>query len=119
VAEQDAIADQPAHPPETSASRFQADGPFWFAIALSLAGIAFFLFGSVTIIPWIEDERTIETARSVWLALSRHLPVLGPDAIVKAGFWVLVGLIAILSVLLLVLAATVRDSNEPTGDHPA
>jgi drug/metabolite transporter (DMT)-like permease len=95
------------------------DGPFLFAAALGIGGLLFFAFGSVTIVPWIEAERTPETVRSIWVALSRNLPELGPDALVRAGFWMLIAVIAVLGVAVMLMASTVRDDVEPGNDTPA
>jgi hypothetical protein len=92
--------------------RVRRDGPFWLAIAAAVGGAVFILLGSVTIVPWISDERQRETVRSVWLALSRNLPDIGQPTLEKIGFWVLVALVAALSVALMIAASAVRDDGE-------
>lgn len=99
-------------------NRLRTDGPFWLALLLSAGGLVYVLFGSVTIVPWIPDERTRQTVRSVWLALSRNLPDLGPDTLVRFGFWVIVALIGALSVGLMVMASAVRDDADSSGESP-
>ena len=98
----------PSEPPAVH-SGVRRDGPFWLAAVLSAGGILFFLLGSVKIVPWIEDERERQTVRSIWLALSRHLPDLGPDLVVKIGFWLIIAVVAVLSVALLFLASSIHD----------
>lgn len=99
--------------------RLRKDGPFWLALLLAAGGLGFVIFGSVTVLPWISDERERQTVRSVWLALSRNLPDFGPDALVRAGFWVIIVLIGLLSVGLMVLASSVRDETGPGVEPPA
>jgi len=104
---------------ESAKRRVRTDGPFWLAVLLSAGGLIFLLIGSVTVMPWISSERESRTIRSIWLAFSRNLPDLGPDLLVKAGFWLLLGAIGILMVGLMVFASTVRDEPEPDVDLPA
>ena len=96
--------------------RMRIDGPGWLAALLSIAGIVFLFFGSVTIVPWIADERERMTVRSIWMALSRNLPDLGPDSLVRAGFWILVVCTATLAVGLMMLVSQVRDEPGAGGD---
>jgi hypothetical protein len=95
--------------------RVRRDGPFWFALVLVAVGSGVVLLASVTILPWIDDERTSQSIRSIWLALSRNLPDVGPDAVVRIGFWVIVVVIGLLSVGLMVLASAVRDDADPSA----
>ena len=104
---------------DSVARRNWSGGPFWLAVLLSAGGLIFLLVGSVTVTPWIEDERESRTIRSVWLAFSRNLPDLGPDLLVKVGFWLLLGTIGIAMIGLMVYASTVRDEPEPDVDSPA
>jgi hypothetical protein len=99
--------------------RLRKDGPFWLALLLAAGGLGYLLLGSVTILPWIPDERASQTIRSVWVALSRNLPDLGPETFVRAGFWVVIVLIGLLSTALMVLASTVRDEAAPGVEPPA
>ncbi len=105
--------DRPESDREEARPRF--NGPFWLAAILSVAGLAFLSFGSVTIVPWIADERESMTVRSIWLALSRNLPDLGPDLLVRAGFWVIVALVVALAIALMFLASTIDDDARTSG----
>ena len=78
---------------------------------LAAGGGVYLLAGSVTIVPWISDERERETIRSIWAALSRNLPDIGVPTLEKIGFWFLLALVAVLSVALMVLASAVRDDD--------
>lgn len=104
---------------ESAQRRVRTDGPFWLALLLSAGGLIFLLVGSVTVMPWISRERESRTVRSIWLAFSRNLPDLGPDMLVKVGFWLLLGAIGVLMIGLMVFASTVRDEPEPDVDPPA
>lgn len=119
MADQEHSAGRNEIEPASAYDRMRRDGPFWLAALLSSAGLLFLAIGSITIVPWISDERERQTIRSIWLALSRNLPDIGPDALVKAGFWLLLILIAALSIGLMLLASTVRDEPEPGVDPPA
>jgi hypothetical protein len=94
MSEQTQTMEKPAErePEVTSDPPVRRDGPFWLAIAVGIGGAIFLLFGSVTIVPWISDERESRTVRSVWLALSRNLPDIGQPTIEKIGFWFLIAL---------------------------
>jgi len=88
-------------------------GPFWLAVALATAGVVYVLAGSLTIVPWIDDERERATVRSVWLALSRNLPDIGLPTLEKAGFWLLLALVAVLCIALMIAASAVGEGDEP------
>ena len=81
------------------------DGPFWLAIAIAAGGAIYLLLGSLTIVPWISDERESERIRDTWLALSRNLPDIGQPTLEKIGFWILLALAAGLCVALLIAAS--------------
>ena len=100
--------------PEARKDRWiKPGGPFWLAIAISTAGVGYLLLGSLTILPWISDERERATVRSVWLALSRNLPDIGLPTLEKAGFWLLVGLVAALCVALMIAASATGEDDKP------
>jgi hypothetical protein len=105
--EQSDVVPERAAPPVV-----KRDGPFWLAVALAAGGALYILLGSLTILPWISDERGRETVRSVWFAMSRHLPDIGQPTLAKLGFWLLVSLVAMLCVWLLIAASRVRDDDE-------
>lgn len=94
-------------------------GPLIFAAVLALAGVIYTLAGSVTVVPFLSDERRREPIRKMWAALSRDLPDIGHPGLEKAGFWIVVALTAILSVAVMLVAATVTDSSEPEADSAA
>ncbi|MCC6704117.1 MAG: hypothetical protein IT334_04515 [Thermomicrobiales bacterium] len=119
MAEGERAAVQTSVTSEPAQRRIRMDGPFWLAVLLSAGGLIFLLVGSVTVMPWISRERESRTIRSIWLAFSRNLPDLGPDLLVKLGFWFLLGAIGILMAGLMVFASTVRDEPEPDTEPPA
>ena len=110
------------HPPvgtDAAPDRMRKEGPFWLATLLSAGGLVFLLVGSVTMFLGPDEAPRRQSVRSIWLAFSRNLPDLGPDALVRAGFWVLLLLIAVLAMGLMLLASTVRDDPGPGADPPA
>jgi hypothetical protein len=94
-------------------------GPLIFAAAIAAAGTLYTLLGSVTVVPFLSDERRREPIRKMWAALSRELPDIGHADLAKFGFWVVVALTAVLSIALMLVAATVTDSPEPEADQTA
>jgi hypothetical protein len=102
-----------------TAARGGQRGPLIFAALLSIAGVLYVLAGSVTVVPFISDERRREPIRKMWAALSRDLPDIGHPGLEKAGFWIVVALTAILSVAVMLLAATVTDTPESESDPVA
>jgi hypothetical protein len=101
-------------PPETVEHGWiKPGGPFWLAIAISAAGVVYLLLGSLTIVPWISDERERATVRSVWIALSRNLPDIGLPTLERAGFWLLVALVAVLCVALMIAASAAGEDDTP------
>lgn len=94
-------------------------GPLIFAAILAIAGTVYTLVGSVTVVPFLSDERRREPIRKMWAALSRDLPDIGHPDLEKVGFWVVVAATAILSIGLMLVAATVTDSSETETDQAA
>jgi hypothetical protein len=94
-------------------------GPIIFAAVLAIAGVLYTLLGSVTVVPFLSDERRREPIRSMWMALSRELPDIGHAGLAKFGFWLVVILTAALCVALMLVAATVTDAAEPETDQAA
>lgn len=116
MTDQEFAASDPVSATDRVDRRGRFDGPFLLAALLSVAGIAFIFFGTVTIVPWISDEREPMSVRSIWLALSRNLPDLGPDSLVRAGFWVLLAAIASLAIALLLFVSRIDDDAIAGGD---
>lgn len=100
-------------------SRSPQRGPLIFAAIIAIAGSIYTLAGSVTVVPFLSDERRREPIRKMWAALSRDLPDIGHPGLEKAGFWVVVAITAILTIALLFVAATVTDSPESEADQAA
>ncbi|CAN5446798.1 hypothetical protein BH09CHL1_BH09CHL1_05840 [soil metagenome] len=101
------------------AGRAYQRGPLIFAAILSAIGVIYVLVGSVTVVPFISDERRREPIRKMWAALSRDLPDVGHPGPEKVGFWIVVALTAILSIALMLVAATVTDTPESESDSAA
>jgi len=104
---------------DSQAVRSSQRGPLIFAAVIAIAGIVYTLAGSVTVVPFLSDERRREPIRKMWAALSRDLPDIGHPGLEKAGFWVVVVATAILCVALMLVAATVTDSPETETDQAA
>jgi hypothetical protein len=104
---------------EKPAGRGNQRGPLIFASILSSIGVVYVLVGSVTVVPFISDERRREPIRKMWAALSRDLPDVGHPGLEKAGFWIVVAATAILSIALMLLAATVTDTSDSEADSAA
>ncbi|MGH2551602.1 MAG: hypothetical protein ACRDHN_19625 [Thermomicrobiales bacterium] len=102
-----------------SVDRVTHRGPLIFAAILSIIGVVYVLVGSVTVVPFISDERRREPIRKMWAALSRDLPDIGHPGPEKVGFWIVVALTAILSIALMLLAATVTDVSDSEADSVA
>jgi hypothetical protein len=113
MSEQTQIMEKPAEldPAVRADPKAKRDGPFWLAVAIAVGGMAYLLLGSLTIVPWISDERESATIRSVWLALSRNLPDIGQPTLEKAGFWILIALTALLCVALMIAASAAREDD--------
>ena len=94
-------------------------GPLLLGVILIAAGALFIVFGRITIVPFIEDERRRANLRHMWYLLSHNLPSVGHSDLVRIGFWMLVSLIAVLCAAIILLAATVRDDDEAGLDRPA
>jgi hypothetical protein len=94
-------------------------GPLIFAAILAAIGTLYTLVGSVTVVPFLSDERRREPIRKMWAALSRELPDIGHAGLAKFGFWLVVVITAVLCVALMLVAATVTDSPEPEADQAA
>ena len=107
VAESPQVADDPTR------------GPLLLGAILIAAGTLFVVFGRVTIVPFIDDERRRANLRHMWYLLSHNLPSVGHPDLVRIGFWILVSLIAVLCAAIILLAATVRDDDEAGLDRPA
>jgi hypothetical protein len=114
MSEQTQTMEKPAElqPEVKTEPTVKRDGPFWLAIAIAVGGAAYLLLGSLTIVPWISDERESATVRSVWLALSRNLPDIGQPTLEKVGFWLLIAMAAALCVALMIAASAVREDDE-------
>lgn len=94
-------------------------GPLVFAAIIAIAGTVYTLAGSVTVVPFLSDERRREPIRKMWAALSRQLPDIGHPGLEKIGFWVILVATAVLSVVLLGAAAMVTDQPETESDSAA
>jgi len=94
-------------------------GPLIFAAIVALVGTIYTLAGSVTVVPFLSDERRREPIRKMWAALSRQLPDIGHPGLEKVGFWVILIVTAVLSIVLLGAAALVTDQPESGSDSAA
>lgn len=109
----------PTYESERSADSGKQRGPLIFAAILSALGVVYVLVGSLTVVPFLSDERRREPIRKMWAALSRDLPDIGHPGLEKAGFWIVVAATAILSIALMVVAATVTDISDSEADSAA
>lgn len=89
-------------------------------LALVVGGALWLAAGSVTVVPFLEDERRHEAIRAVWLEASRQLPDSGFPTVTAALFWLVIAALLLAGIALAVVVGRFAvDPDDAPGDVPA
>ena len=90
----------------------ERSGPILLTLALAALGAIWLVAGSVTVVPFLADERRREPIRDVWIEASRRLPETGFPTVTVVVFWLVVVVIGLAGVALAIVVGRLEGAED-------